>query len=84
MLAIDPHFQGYAKPWFSVQAVACTEITSSPYTPSDLDPSGPRINLKQGQTAGIRKTIPFRSLVASRMSSSPFVAAGSKQLPQNL
>ncbi len=37
----------------------CTGITSFPYTPSDLHPSGPRINLKQGQTAGIRKTVPF-------------------------
>ncbi len=33
VLAIDPHFQGYGNPWFSVQAVACTEIISFPYTP---------------------------------------------------
>ncbi len=35
----------YAKPLFSVQAVACTEIISFPYTPSGCDPSGPRIGL---------------------------------------
>ncbi len=38
-----------------------TEIISFQYTPSDLDPSGPRINLNQGQTAGIRKWVPFRT-----------------------
>ena len=59
MLAIDPHFQGYANPWFSVQAVACTEIISFPYTPSDLDPAGPRISLNHPQIAHVRKTVPF-------------------------
>ena len=52
--------QGYGNPWFSVQAGACTEIISFPYTRSDLDPSGPRISLNHPQTAGIRKTVPFR------------------------
>ncbi len=32
VLAIDPHFQGYGNPWFSVQAVACTEIISFRYS----------------------------------------------------
>ncbi len=30
----------YGNPWFSVQAVACTEIISFPYTPSDRHPTG--------------------------------------------
>ncbi len=33
MLAIDPDFKIYGNPWFSVQAGACTEIISFPYTP---------------------------------------------------
>ncbi len=61
VLTIDPHFQVYGKHWFSVQAVACMEIISFPYTPTDLDPAGPRISLNQGQTAGIRKRVPFRT-----------------------
>ncbi len=32
VLAIEPRFQGYGNPWFSVQAVACTEIISFPYS----------------------------------------------------
>ncbi len=31
ILAIDPHFQGYGNPWFSVQAGTCTVIPSFPY-----------------------------------------------------
>jgi len=54
----------YGNPWFSVQAVACTEILSFPYTPSDLDPSGPRISLNYPQIAGIRKTVLFRTPAA--------------------
>ncbi len=49
----------YAKPWFSVQAVACTEITSFPYTPSDLDPPSSKFGLNHPQTAGIRKRVAF-------------------------
>ncbi len=41
-----PGLAVYGNPWFSVQAVACTEIISFPYTPSDLDPPGPKIGLK--------------------------------------
>ncbi len=46
VLAVDPHFQVYAKPWFSVQAEACTEIIFFPYTPSDHYLSHPKIGLK--------------------------------------
>ncbi len=46
--ALDPHSWGYGNPWFSVQAVAYTEIISFPYTPSDLDPPGPKIALNHG------------------------------------
>ena len=59
VLAIDPHFQVYANPWFSVQAVACTEIISFPYTPSDLDPPGPKISLNHPRIAHVRKTVLF-------------------------
>ncbi len=51
----------YGNPWYSLQAVTCTEIISFPYTPSDLDPSGPKFGLNHPQTAGIRKRVPFRT-----------------------
>ena len=35
--------------------------TFFPYTPSDLDPAGPRISLNQGQIEGIPKSVPFRT-----------------------
>ncbi len=60
VLAIDPHFQGYGNPWFSVQAGACTEIISFPYTPSGPNPTGPKIGLNHPQIAHVRKTVPFR------------------------
>ncbi len=40
----------YGNPWFSVQAVACTEIISFPYTPSDLDPSSSNFRLIQAES----------------------------------
>ena len=51
----------YGNHWFSVQARACTEIISFPYTPSDRDPPSSKFGLNQPQTAGIRKTVPFRT-----------------------
>jgi hypothetical protein len=53
--------RGYGKHWFSVQAVACTKIISFPYTPSDLDPTHPKIGLNQPEIAPIRKTVRFRT-----------------------
>ncbi len=50
----------YGNPWFSVQAGACTEIISFPYTPSDFDPPSSKIGLNLPQIAGIRKRVPFR------------------------
>ena len=38
-----------------------TETTSFSYTPSDLDPPSSKIGLNHPQTAGLRKTIPFRT-----------------------
>ncbi len=60
-LAIDLHFQGYGNPWFSVQAGACTEIISFPYTPSDLDPPSSKFGLNHPQIVGIRITVLFRT-----------------------
>ncbi len=51
----------YGNPWFSVQAGACTEIISFPYTPSARDPTGPKIGLNHPQIAHVRKTVPFRT-----------------------
>ncbi len=51
----------YGNPFFSVQAGACTEIISFPYTPSDRHPTGPKIGLNQPQIAPIRKWVPFRT-----------------------
>ncbi len=51
----------YQKHWFSVQAVACTEIISFPYTPSGPGPPGPKIGLNHPQIAHVRKTVPFRT-----------------------
>ncbi len=65
VLAIDPHFQGYGNHWFSVQAVACTEIISFPYTPSARHPTAPRISLNHPLIAHVRKTVPFRIPPAS-------------------
>ena len=62
--ALSGHFQKYAKPWFSVQAVACTEIISFPYTRSARGPSGTKIGLNHPRTAHVRKTVPFRKPAA--------------------
>ena len=51
----------YRNPWYSVQAVACTEIISFPYTSSDLDPPSSKFGLNHPQTAHVRKTVPFRT-----------------------
>ncbi len=66
----------YGNPWFSVQAEACTEIISFPYTPSDLDPSGPKFGLNHPQIEPIRKTVPFRT---SDTSAGPLIYAGRKR-----
>ena len=55
----NPILGGYGNHCFAVQADAYTENISFPYSPSDLDPSGPRISLNHPQTAGIRKRVPF-------------------------
>ncbi len=51
----------YGNPWNSVQARACTEIISFPYTPSEFGPPGPKIGLNHPRIAPIRKTVPFRT-----------------------
>ncbi len=51
----------YGNHWFSVQAEACTEIISFPYSPSDLDPPSSKFGLIHPQIAPIRKTVPFRT-----------------------
>ena len=66
----------YGNPWFSVQAVACTEIICFPYTASDLDPTHPKIGLNHPQTAGVRKRVPFRT---SDTSAGPLIYAGRKR-----
>ncbi len=50
----------YGNPWFPVQAVACTEIISFPYTPSDHDPPSSKFGLNHPQIAHVRKSVPFR------------------------
>ena len=49
----------YGNPWFSVQAGACTEIISFPYTRSGLDPPSSKFGLNHHRIAPVRKTVPF-------------------------
>jgi len=72
-------FEAIRKPWFSVQAGACTEIISFPYTRPGRDPSGPRISLNHPQIAPIRKTVPFRTS-AGRPCSKVYVARKTPEL----
>ena len=51
----------YGSHWISVQAVACTEIISFPYTPSGLDPPSSKFGLNHPRIAGIRKRVRFRT-----------------------
>jgi len=47
----------YAKTWFSVQAVACTEITSFLYTPSDHDPPSSKFGLNHPRIEHVPKRV---------------------------
>ncbi len=51
------HERGYGNPWFSVQAGACTEIISFPYTPSDRDTPSSKFGLNHPQIAHVRKSV---------------------------
>ncbi len=51
----------YGNPFFSVQAGACTEIISFPYSRSGRDPTHPKIGLNHPQIAHVRKRVLFRT-----------------------
>ncbi len=70
----------YGNPWFSVQAGACTEIISFPYTPSDLDPPSPKFGLNHPRIASVRKTVPFRTSASPAAIGSAFMIEADQAL----
>ncbi len=58
---MKPDLPVYGNHWFSVQAGACTEIISFPYTPSARHPTGPEICLTHPRIAHVQKWVPFRT-----------------------
>ena len=63
----------YGNHWFSVQAVACTDIISFPYTPSGPGLSGPKIDLNHRQIAHVRKRVHFRTSAGTAAITSAFL-----------